>query len=36
MLNDPKKIYKTYKECINKKNTNSYLIIEHGDFYNDR
>ena len=36
MLNDPKKIYNVYKNCINKKNKKSYLIIEHGDFYNDR
>ena len=25
MLNDPKKIYKTYKECINKKNKNHHV-----------
>ena len=36
MLNDPKKIYNVYKNCINKKNKKSYLIVEHGDFYNDR
>ncbi len=36
MLSDPNKIFKTYKDCLNKKNKKSYLIIEHGDFYNDR
>lgn len=36
MLSDPNKIFKTYKRCINKNNQKSYLIIEHGDFYNDR
>ncbi len=36
MLDDPKKIYNTYKNCIKKRNNKSYLIIEHGDFYNDR
>jgi pyruvate/2-oxoglutarate/acetoin dehydrogenase E1 component len=36
MLSNPKNIYKTYKNCIKKENKKSYLIIEHGDFYNDR
>lgn len=36
MLNNPKNIYQTYKNCIKKENKKSYLIIEHGDFYNDR
>ena len=36
MLSNPKNIYQTYKNCIKKENKKSYLIIEHGDFYNDR
>lgn len=36
MLSNPKNIYQTYKNCIKRENKKSYLIIEHGDFYNDR
>ena len=36
MLSNPKNIYQTYKNCIKKENKKSYLIIEHGDLYNDR
>ena len=36
MLSNPKNIYQTYKNFIKKENKKSYLIIEHGDFYNDR
>lgn len=35
-LNSPKKIYKSFKEAYNDKNSYSYLFIEHGDYYNQK
>ena len=35
-LDNPKKIFSTFKNAYNDKNSFSYLIIENGDFYNDK
>ena len=35
-LNDPNKIYSQFKYMINPKVKKSFLVIENGDFYNDK
>ena len=35
-LNDPNKIYSQFKHMINPKVKKSFLVIENGDFYNDK
>lgn len=35
-LDNPKKIFKTFKRCINPKIKKSFLIIENGDYYNEK
>ena len=35
-LNNPNKIYSTFKKAYSKKENSSYLIIEKGDYYNER
>lgn len=35
-LTDPNKIYKTYLKCIKPEIKKSFLIIENGDFYNEK
>ena len=35
-LDDPRKIFSTFKNAYKDKNSFSYLIIENGDFYNDK
>lgn len=35
-LDNSKKIFSTFKNAYNDKNSFSYLIIENGDFYNDK
>ena len=35
-LQDPKKIFSTFKNAYKDKNSFSYLIVENGDFYNDK
>ncbi len=35
-LDKPSKIFKTFKNCINPKVKKSFLIIENGDFYNEK
>jgi pyruvate/2-oxoglutarate/acetoin dehydrogenase E1 component len=35
-LNKPEKIFSSFKNAYNDKNSYSYLFIEHGDFYNQK
>jgi len=35
-LNNPNKIYQVFKNCINPKIEKSFLIVENGDFYNEK
>lgn len=35
-LDDPKKIFSTFKNAYSDKNSFSYLIVENGDHYNDK
>jgi pyruvate/2-oxoglutarate/acetoin dehydrogenase E1 component len=35
-LDNPRYIYKIFKDCINPKVKKSFLIIENGDFYNEK
>ena len=35
-LNKPEKILPSFKKAYADKNCNSYLFVEHGDFYNDK
>ncbi len=35
-LNDPNKIYSFYKRAINRKDGKSTILVEYGDYYNDK
>lgn len=35
-LNNPKTIFKTFKRCVDPKIKKSFLIIENGDYYNEK
>ena len=35
-LNDPNKIFKSFKDAYNNKDSYSYLFVENADFYNKK
>ena len=35
-LKDPKKIFKEYKKALNRKDGVSTILVEYGDYYNEK